>query len=249
MTIGIIGAGNMARALALGWGEPAILSDGGSGRAAALAAELGGTVADSNAELAERADLVVLCHKPYQLGAVAGEVAGRADAVVSVLGATSLSSLRAALPGAEVARAMPNTPVELREGVTCLAEDPQADPTFTARVAELFARLGRVVALPERLMDVATGLSGVVPAYVALIAEAQVDAGVRHGMTAAQATELVGGALAGSAALLLARGGDTLAMRREVASPGGSTARGLAALERAGLRTAFGNALDAVIAG
>lgn len=249
MTIGIIGAGNMARALALGWGEPAIVSDGGSGRAAALAAEIGGTAAASNAEVAERADLVVLCHKPYQLDDVAAQIAGRTHAVVSVLGATSLASLREALPGAQVARTMPNTPVELREGVTCVAEDPQADPAFVTEVADLFARLGRVISLPEGLMDVATGLSGVVPAYVALIAEAQVNAGVRRGMTAAQATELVGGALAGSAALLVARGGDTLAMRREVASPGGSTARGLAALERAGLRSAFSEALDAVLAG
>ncbi len=113
----------------------------------------------------------------------------------------------------------------------------------------LFARVGAVVRLPERLMDVATGLSGVFPAYVALVAEAQVDAGVRRGLTAAQATELVCATLVGSAGLLVARGGDTLRMRREVASPGGSTARGLDALERAGLRGGFSAALDAVLAG
>jgi pyrroline-5-carboxylate reductase len=249
MTIGIIGAGNMAGALARGWGEPVFITDGGSGRAAALAVELGGEVPADNAELARRADLVVLCHKPAQLDTVAAEVADEARAVVSVLGATALERLRAAYPGAQVARAMPNTPVELREGLTCLALDSQADPEFSARVRALFERVGQVVTVPERLMDVATGLSGVLPAYLALIAEALVDAGVRKGLPSRQATEIVLGALEGSTSLLRARNGDTLGMRRAVASPGGLTARGLDALERGGVRSAFSDALDAVLAG
>jgi pyrroline-5-carboxylate reductase len=86
----------------------------------------------------------------------------------------------------------------------------------------------------------------VTPAYVALVAEAMIDAAVKHGLKAALATELVIEVLAGSAELLRARQGDTLEMRREVTSPGGSTARGLAALEHAGLRTAFLDAMEAV---
>jgi pyrroline-5-carboxylate reductase len=80
-----------------------------------------------------------------------------------------------------------------------------------------------------------------------LVAEAQVDAAVKHGMPAAQANRLVVSTLAGSATLLRARDGDTLAVRREVTSPGGVTARGLAALERGGLRSAFADALEAVV--
>ncbi len=239
----------MAAALARGWGDPVLVSDSGSGRAEALAAELGGEAFSSNVELAARADVIVLAHKPAQLQSVAAELAPHARAVVSVLGGVTLADLRAAYPSAPVARTMPNTPAELREGVTCLAEDPAGDSDFHAQVHALFARVGAVVELPERLMDVATGLSGVFPAYVALVAEAQVDAGVRRGLTAAQATELVCATLVGSAGLLLARGGDTLRVRRDVASPGGSTARGLDALERAGLRGAFSAALDAVLAG
>ena len=85
------------------------------------------------------------------------------------------------------------------------------------------------------------GLMSNAPAYVALLAEAQVDAGVRHGRAAARQSrlEMVVQTFAGTAALLRARGNDTLAVRREVTSPGGSTARGLAALERAGVRAAF----------
>ena len=101
--------------------------------------------------------------------------------------------------------------------------------------------------LPDALVDVAMGLMSCAPAYVALVAEAQIDAGVRRGIPAAQSAELVVQTLAGTAELLARRGNDTLAVRREVASPGGVTARGLAALERGGLRAAFSDALDAVL--
>jgi pyrroline-5-carboxylate reductase len=85
------------------------------------------------------------------------------------------------------------------------------------------------------------------PAYIALIAEAQIDAGVRHGIPAEQASKLVVQTLAGTAELLRRREHDTLSVRRAVASPGGLTARGLDALERAGIRAAFSDALDAVL--
>ncbi|MDX6641636.1 MAG: pyrroline-5-carboxylate reductase [Solirubrobacteraceae bacterium] len=239
--IGLIGAGNMARALARGWGEPVLATDGGSGRAAALVAELGGETPGSNAELAERADLVVLACKPYQLDEVALE-ASAARRVMSVLGGTDAARLRRAFPDAEVYVTMPNTPVEVRRGIVIVAQEtPLPDD-----VRALLDRLGSVVVLPERLMGTATATTGVAPAYVALVAEAMVDAAVKHGLKADLAAELVIGVLAGSAELLRARGGDTLAMRREVTSPGGSTARGLAALEHAGLRTAFLDAMEAV---
>jgi pyrroline-5-carboxylate reductase len=239
--IGLIGAGNMARALARGWGEPVLATDGGSGRAAALVAELGGETPGSNAELAERADLVVLACKPYQLEEVARE-ASAARRVMSVLGGTDAARLRSAFPDAEVYVTMPNTPVEVRRGIIIVAQETP----LPGDVRELLDRLGSVVVLPERLMGTATATTGVAPAYVALVAEAMVDAAVKHGLKADLATELVIGVLAGSAELLRARGGDTLAMRREVTSPGGTTARGLAALEHAGLRTAFLDAMEAV---
>lgn len=235
--LGFAGAGNIARALAVGLGEPALFSDGGSGRAMALA-ELVGGEAVSNAELARRADVVVLAHKPGQLKAVAEELAG-AEVVLSLLGGVTLEQLEAALPGAVVTRGMPNTAVAVRSGVTCVCGAEGLD--------ELLARVGIVVRLPERLMDPAVAVSGVAPAYVSLIAEAWVDAAVGQGIPAAQAAELVCAGLAGSAALLEARGMDTLAVRREVTSPGGMTARGLRVLERAGLRTAFADAAAAVV--
>jgi len=173
----------------------------------------------------------------------------RARAVVSVLGATPIAAIQIAYPGVPVFRLMPNTPVEVRKGVICYAPVPGVDPELERQVLALFARLGIVVTVAESLIDVAMAVMSVGPAYQALIAEAQVDAAVRHGLGAALAGRLVVETMAGTAALLAARGNDTLTVRREVTSPGGSTARGLAALERAGLRAAFLDAIDAAAVG
>jgi pyrroline-5-carboxylate reductase len=250
MKIGLIGAGNMARAMARGWGDPVFASDTGSGRAQALVDELGGRAFTSNVELAQSVDAVVLCHKPYHLEPVSQELAGHVKVVVSVLGATSTAQLQAAYPGTPVFALMPNTPVEVRQGVLVFAEpgpEQTRDQGIEQQVLELFARLGTVVTVPERLLNAATAVTGVGPAYQALLVEAQVDAAVRHGLHATLAAELVTATMSGSAALLESRGYDTLAVRHEVTSPGGSTARGLDALERAGVRTAFQDAIDAVV--
>jgi pyrroline-5-carboxylate reductase len=247
MRAGLIGAGNMARAMARGWGDPVLCTDGGSGRARALAEELGGEALASNLEVAQRADVVLLCHKPAQLSAVAAEIAGTAKAIVSVLGATPIAAVEQAYPTTPVFRVMPNTAVEVQRGVVCYAKADGVDHALEAWVTALFERLGTVVTLPEKQIDAATAVMGVGPAYQALLAEAQVDAAVRHGLPAPLATKLVIETMLGSAALIAHRGGDTLAVRREVTSPGGGTARGLAALERGGVRTAFQDAIDAVM--
>jgi len=237
--IGLVGSGNMARALARGWGEPVLCTDALPERARALAEETGGEAVEGNGALADRADLIVLCHKPAQLETVAEQVGGRARAVVSILGGVPLARVKAAYGTTPVVRVLPSTPVEVRRGVVVHARDPDCDPAVTERVTALFGRLGPVVTIEETQMETATGLMSSAPAYMALVAEAQVDAGVRHGIPADLATELVVGTMAGTAALLEHRGGDTLAVRREVTSPGGITARGLEALERGGVRAAF----------
>jgi pyrroline-5-carboxylate reductase len=247
MRIGLIGSGNIARALVLGWGEPVLLTDSGSGSAEALAAQVGGERLASNAELVQQADIVVLAHKPYQLDQVAEQAGRSAKAVISTMGSTSTAQLAAAWPGVPVARVMPNTASELREGATIVAEAPEADPALLDTATELFGRLGLVMRLEERLLGAATSIAGVGPAYVALVAEAWVDAAVRHGLKPHQAQALVAQTLGGSAALLRAADGDTLGVRRAVTSPGGVTAKGLDALERHGLRAAFAAATDEVM--
>jgi pyrroline-5-carboxylate reductase len=246
MRIGLIGAGNMARALARGWGDPVLVSDAGSGRARALAEELGGEALPSNLEVARRADLVVLCHKPAQLALVAAEIAAEPKPILSVLGATTVADLQQAYPDRPVFRVVPNTPVEVRQGVVCYTPAPGVPEELERQVIALLERVGSVVTLTEAQMDPATAISGVGPAYQALLAEAQVDAAVRYGLSASLAGRLVTETMAGTAALLTQRGYDTLTVRREVTSPGGGTARGLAALERAGVRGAFQDAIDAL---
>ncbi len=267
MQIGLIGAGNMARALARGWGRPVLCFDPVAERARALARETGGEALASNAEVASRAELVVLCHKPAQLRGVAEDVAPHAHAVASILAATPLVDVKEAYPGVPVYRFMPSLPVEVRQGAVVQAADPEREAAadfgdlaadgvqeapggggaLDAQVRELFAELGSLVVLDDSLLDVATGLMSCAPAYVALVAEAQIDAGVRRGIPAAEGARLVVQTLAGTAELLRRRDYDTLALRREVSSPGGLTARGVAALERGGVRAAFSDALDAVL--
>jgi pyrroline-5-carboxylate reductase len=241
----------MARAMARGWGDPVLCSDSGSGRAQALADELGGQAA-SNAEVAAEADLVILCHKPYQLDLVAQEIRDQVKSVVSVLGGVPATNLRVAYKGAQVFRLVPNTPVEVRRGITVYAphsgrDDYAIDADVEGQVIALFERLGTVVTMDESLLGAALGVSSVGPAYQALLLEAQVDAAVRRGIKPAVAAQLVAETMSGTAELLRIRDYDTLTVRREVTSPGGSTARGLDALERGGIRAAFSDAMDRVL--
>lgn len=247
MQVGLIGAGNMARAMAVGWGRPVLVTDVVAERAQALAHETGGEALGTNAEVAQRADLVLLCHKPPGLSAVAAEVAPHAKAVASILGGVALADLKAAYPDRPVYRLLPSTPVEVRQGAVIIAADDEQDAALDAQVRELLGELGTLVELPDALVDVAMGLMSNAPAYYALVAEAQIDAGVRRGLTPDQAARLVVQTMAGTAELLERAGFDTLAVRRAVTSPGGSTARGLDALERGGVRAAFSDALDAIL--
>jgi pyrroline-5-carboxylate reductase len=128
-----------------------------------------------------------------------------------------------------------------------LAADEEQEPELDAAVRDLLAELGTLVVLNDALVDVAMGLMSNAPAYYALVVEAQVDAGVRHGLAPEQASELVVQTMGGTAELLRRARYDTLAARRSVTSPGGSTARGLDALERGGVRSAFSDALDAIL--
>jgi pyrroline-5-carboxylate reductase len=247
MKIGLIGAGNMATALARGWGEPVLVSDADHARAEALAEELGGEAPGSNAYVADAADAVILCHKPAQLTEVADEIRDRAKAVVSILGGVPVSDVEAAYPGLPVYRFMPNIPAEVGEGVFAYAPGARAAAGPEDAVVEKFSRIGTVVPTPEPLIDAAMAVMSCSPAFFALVVEALVDAGVRQGLQPDAASQMVVGAMAGAAATLREHELDTLKLRRRVTSPGGSTARGLAALETGGVRSAFADAVDAVV--
>jgi pyrroline-5-carboxylate reductase len=237
MIIGFVGSGNMAAAIARGLAgevEGMLFSDSGSGRAAALSEELGGEALSSQ-EVAERADVVILAGKPAALDAVAPSI-GAAKEIVSVLAATPLERLRAALPGARILRTMPNVGVEVRQGVICVAGDASAEVRAT------LDKVAHVVEIEEKDFDGATAVMACAPAYLALAVEAIGDAGAEDGLDPGLARELIVETTAGTAELLRRR--DPADVRRAVASPGGSTEAGLKELERHDARAAFVAAVE-----
>jgi pyrroline-5-carboxylate reductase len=248
MKLGLIGAGNMASALARGIGEPVLVYDVDEAKARALAEELGGEAVGSNAELAERADALVLCHKPKQLEEVASQVNGRARVVVSILAATSTERIGAAYPGASIYRFIPNIPAEVKRGVLCYVAGPLAEQGPEDEILELMGRVGTVIRLDdEPLIEPAMALMACGPGFLALVAEAFAEAGVAHGLDPDDAMRMVVETMGGTADYLAQHGYDGPALRKRVATPGGTTERGLIALEEAGLRDVTRAAVDAVV--
>lgn len=247
MVIGFAGSGNMAAAMARGWasapeGAPAMLfSDAGSGRAARLAAELGGEARGSLDQLAADSDFVVLAVKPHGLDAAAEAIGGHARGICSVLGATSLDSLRAAFPDAAVVRCMPTIASALRTGVICHAPVAEAAEPLAETMIAALGMIGRTVEVADSELDLATAMMGNTPAYFALFAEALADAGAAEGLDRDLALELVTQTMAATARLL--GGLDPATLRENVASPGGSTEGGLVALEADDLRAITAHAV------
>jgi pyrroline-5-carboxylate reductase len=249
MRIGFVGAGSMASALARGLGEPALIHDVQRERAEALASQVGGTVAASNGELAEQADIVVLAHKPAQLEEVAREVDGRATAVASIVAATRVAQLEAAYPGVPVYRFIPNIPVEVGRGVFCYAPGTHAAEGPQDELLQLFSRCGVVIPLDEPLIEPAMALMSCGPAFLALVAESFASAGAAHGLDADDAMRMVVETMGGTAEYLARHDYDGLALRARVATPGGTTERGLLTLEDRGLGDVTRAAVDAVVEG
>jgi pyrroline-5-carboxylate reductase len=246
--LGLIGAGNMASALARGIGEPVLVADIDREKAVRLAEEFGGEAVASNAELAEQADAIVLCHKPKQLEEVAAEIGGGGSVVISILAAVTTDRLQAAYPGAAVYRFIPNIPAEVGRGVLCYTPGPRAGEGPEAEILDLFGRAGTVIRLDdEPLIEPAMALMSCGPAFMALVAEAFADAGAAHGLTPEDAVRMTVETMAGTAAYLGERGYDTAALRARVATPGGATERGLNRLEDEGMREVCRAAVDAVV--
>jgi pyrroline-5-carboxylate reductase len=251
MIVGFIGAGNMAAGMARGWAaaehrpETMLFTDAGSGRAGRLAQEVGGEAVSSNAEIANRAELVILAVKPNQLAQV-GREAAEAKVVLSLLGATPLERVAEAFPRSAVMRLMPNLGVEVGSGVMCFAAGPNADEELVRRIGGLLEPLGRVVEIDDELFDPATAVMGCTPAYLAQIGQAIAAEGAREGLDFDLSFSLMVDTAAATAELLRTRSADELI--EAVASPGGSTEAGLQALEREGAGPAFEAAVRASLA-
>ena len=249
MKLGLIGAGNMASALARGIGEPVLVYDVDEAKAEALAEELGGEAVRSNAELAERADTVVLCHKPNQLAEVAAELATvTPSVVVSILAATSTDEISSVYPRASIYRFIPNIPAEVRRAVLCYVPGPRAADGPEKEILELMGRTGTVIRLDdEPLIEPAMALMACGPAFLALVAESFAEAGAAHGLDPDDAMRMVVETMGGTADYLALHDYDGPALRARVATPGGTTERGLHTLEERGLRDVTRAAVDAVV--
>jgi pyrroline-5-carboxylate reductase len=247
MRLGMIGAGNMATALARGLDERVLVSDVDAERARRLADAVGGVALNSNDEVVEQADVVVLCHKPAQLGEVAGALRVKPRALVSILAATRTGEVEAAYPDTPVYRFIPNIPVEVGRGVLCYAAGSRASEGPEQEILELFSRAGIVLSLDEGLIEPAMALMSCGPAFLAAVVEALVEAGTAHGLERTQASRMTVETMAGTAAYLEAHELDAEGLRRMVATPGGVTERGLAVLEEKGMGDAFKSAVDTVV--
>ncbi len=237
----------MASALARGLGEPALVYDVDESRAEALAAEIGGSAAASNQEVAQGSDLVILGHKPAHTEEVAEQTGGSVKAIASIVGTVPTTRLEAAYPGVPVYRFIPNIPVEVGRGVLCYAPGALASDGPEDDVLKLFGRAGTVVPLPEDQIDPAMAIMSCGPAFVGLVVDAMAAAGARHGIELATSTRLVTETMAGTAAYLDANGLDPQELMDRVATPGGVTEKGLKLLEDTGLRDSFDGAVDLVV--
>ncbi|MDQ6615176.1 MAG: pyrroline-5-carboxylate reductase [Actinomycetota bacterium] len=256
----IVGGGKMGEALvagllAAGWAEPGdlLIAEALAARRDQLMAPegLGGrnpglAVAASPAD-AEGAAGAVIAVKPGDIEAACRSVAAaHVGRVLSIAAGVPLARLQEWLgDGVPVVRAMPNTPALVGAGAAAIAPGSAAGDDDMDWAEEVLGAVGTVVRVPEALLDAVTGLSGSGPAYVFLVAEALIEAGVLVGLPRPVSQQLAVQTLLGSARLLAESDQGPEALRAAVTSPGGTTAAGLRALEAAAVRSAF---LDAVVA-
>jgi pyrroline-5-carboxylate reductase len=249
--IGFAGSGNMAAALARGFSRagikegPMLFTDSGSGRAAALAKELGGEAAPDLGALATGSDVLILAVKPKALGDAAAEIGTYDGTLVSVLGATPLAALRAAFPEATVLRTMPNVGVEIGRGVICHAPIPDEERDKAEPALRLLGSVAALYELPEEQLDVATAVMGCSLAWIANACDAVAEAGAEAGLDPELAAEFI--ALSAAATGELLADHDAKELQRAVASPGGSTEAGLDALAERDAAGAFAYAVTAAL--
>lgn len=198
------------------------------------------------------AAVTILATKPDQIPAAAAAAAEYSNCILSIAAGVTIATLELAAVGPmPIVRAMPNTPALVGQGATAIcgntaatARTNSAQTSYLDRAENILSAVGIVVRTTEDKLDAVTGLSGSGPAYVFLVAEALIDAGVAAGLTRADSSELTVQTLFG-ASTLLREGTPPAELRANVTSPGGTTAEGLRELEKACVRAAFASAVAA----
>ncbi len=254
--IGFIGAGQMARAMARGFVAAGRIDARDVGASDPEEKAMQGFVETvpearayaSNVELAEACDVIVLAVKPQKMAGVLRELGPQAKAdklFVSIAAGITLATLAEGLSTDRLVRVMPNTPCLVSQCAAGYCLGAGVTPEDEALVARLLSAVGKAFCLEERLLDAVTGLSGSGPAFVYVIIEALSDGGVRMGLPRDVATTLAAQTVRGAAEMVLATGEHPGVLKDKVASPGGTTIAGLAALEAGGLRSTLLLAVEA----
>jgi pyrroline-5-carboxylate reductase len=257
--IAVLGAGKMGEILSRGIvnadlapASSIYLADINPRRLEDLVASYGFGSKPSNPEAVQAASIVLLAVKPQDIGSVLEEIAPAVrdgQLIISIAAGISTGFIESRLPdGSVVVRAMPNAAAGLGEGITALCGGSAARPEHLDQAHRLLAGVGKVLRIPESHIDAVTAISGSGPAYFALFAEAMIDAGVTVGLSRAVASELVVQTMVGSAAMMAQGGMSAVALREAVTSPAGTTSMALLELERAGVRAAVLNAVQAAAA-
>jgi pyrroline-5-carboxylate reductase len=255
-TIGFIGAGQMARALAKGFvqarlvmPEQIVAADPVPAAAQQFAAEIpGAKLVTGNAAVVLQSSVVFLAVKPQSMAVVFSDVASQLSIgklFVSIAAGVTLARLAGGLKSRRVIRVMPNTPALIGQCAAAYALGPEATAEDGQLVGQLLAAVGRAFVVDEKLLDAVTGLSGSGPAFVYVMIEALSDGGVRMGLPREVAAVLAAQTVRGAAAMVLETGEHPSVLKDRVASPGGTTIAGLAALEDRGLRGALIAAVEA----
>ncbi len=255
-TIGFLGAGRMATALATGLvkseitpPDHVIATDLLPAARESFAAATGGRVFDDAGEVARLATTLVVAVKPHHVAGLLadlGEQLSEIHLVVSVAAGIPLARLQSHVEKPiRFVRVMPNTPCLVGTGASGYALGRYATKHDGEFVGQLLSTVGLAVEVPEPQLDAVTGLSGSGPAYVYQMIEALSDGGVRCGLPRETATRLAAQTLLGAARMVLETGEHPGALKDAVTSPGGTTIAGLHALESGGLR---GTLMNAVVA-
>ena len=254
-TIGLIGGGNMAEAIIKGivrtngQNPPNILlHEPNKSRCETLGREYRLHFCESNGELAQKSEIILLAVKPQVSPTVLKEIAPHVDGkqlILSIMAGVPTAAIENAFSGpVRVVRAMPNMPATIGEGVTALCAGSHTESGDVRIAEELFSGIGTVLRVEEKQMDAVTGLSGSGPAYVYMLIEALADGGVFSGLPRGTALQLAIQTVLGSAKLASVSALHPAILRDQVCSPGGTTIAGVKALEEHGFRDAV---MDAVI--
>jgi pyrroline-5-carboxylate reductase len=252
--LAIIGAGMMGEALATGliesgWkSEDIVFADVAAERLDVVSKTLGAATAGSARDAAASADGTLIAVKPQDAIGALSELSGSigSSGLVSIVAGLRTPTIEDALgAGASVVRAMPNTPARVGKGVTALAAGSATVDATRELAGAVFAAVGPVVWLSEDQLDAVTALSGSGPAYVFLLAQAMIDAGVELGLARDVAETLANATIEGAGRMLTQTGIDAATLRNQVTSPGGTTEAAIGVLEDAEFRKVLGEAIAA----